>query len=78
MSAASAVACCAVPFDLRQCTTCSVADRLGWAAVAGFTVILYPVPRNSFLQKLFHTDFSRLIRYHRRALQLLCPVLLLL
>ena len=50
-----------------------VGNRLGWAAAAGYLLLFYPLPRSSFLQRLFRCDWSYLIRYHRRAPAPLSP-----
>ena len=56
--------------DLRRLLSRRVGNRLGFGACAGFLVLFYLMPRNSFIQHLFHCDFTFLIRYHRQVLTL--------
>ena len=58
---------------LRRLLSCRVGNRLGFGACAGFLVLFYLMPRNSFIQHLFHCDFTFLIRYHRQVLELCSP-----
>ncbi len=45
--------------------TCRTSGALGWAATLDILLMMYPVPRSTFLHWMMGESFPTLIKYHR-------------
>ena len=53
------------PVEFTAPVGCRLAKSSGYSAIAALLVLVYLMPRNSFLQRLFKCDFLWMIRWHR-------------
>ena len=55
--------------DIREADlvimTCRTSGALGWAATLDILLMMYPVPRSTFLHWMMGESFPTLIKYHR-------------